>query len=257
MSLLSETDDYDLIFAALKNPTRRQILLLLEQKGEATFTDIQNAINLTDTGLLSYHLKELGILVEQSSRGKYSLSEIGQTSMNLLNKVEKDKEQTKKTVQKEVGNYISTYVNKTVILACLIIVNLIVPLTVDIIASVQTITESIPTWQLATWTLVAFLGMLAGLVLFVVYDRHYYSKNMKTNLIHAAAFAAGISAVMLLTANNTIGFVQSTLATSMSTAARAELFAAVQWSIVIIRTTAYMLAALLIAYGFNKRAKKR
>ena len=66
---LAETDEYDRIFAALKHPLRRQILLLLEEKGEASFTEIQKATGVNDTGLLSCHLKELGTLLEQSERG--------------------------------------------------------------------------------------------------------------------------------------------------------------------------------------------
>ncbi|MBN2259997.1 MAG: hypothetical protein JW702_05615, partial [Clostridiales bacterium] len=74
------------------------ILVFLEQTGEASFTDIQNAVNVNDTGFLSYHLKKLNLLVEQSSRGKYNISEIGQTSMVLFRKVELEQERTSKIV---------------------------------------------------------------------------------------------------------------------------------------------------------------
>jgi len=67
--------------SSLKHPVRRQILLLLEEKGEASFTEIQKAVGVNDTGLLSYHLKELGTLVEQSERGKYDLSEMTLVSL--------------------------------------------------------------------------------------------------------------------------------------------------------------------------------
>ena len=55
---LAETNEYDEIFAALKHPIRRRILLLLEEQGEASFTDIQKAVDIPDTGLVSSHLKE-------------------------------------------------------------------------------------------------------------------------------------------------------------------------------------------------------
>jgi DNA-binding transcriptional ArsR family regulator len=42
---LTETDEYNRIFVALKHPVRRQILLLLEEKSEASFTEIQKAIS--------------------------------------------------------------------------------------------------------------------------------------------------------------------------------------------------------------------
>jgi DNA-binding transcriptional ArsR family regulator len=63
---LAETNEYNVIFTALKHPVRRQILLLLEQQGEVSFTDIQSAVGIGDTGLMSYHLKELAPLVERS-----------------------------------------------------------------------------------------------------------------------------------------------------------------------------------------------
>ncbi|NWG10591.1 helix-turn-helix transcriptional regulator, partial [Candidatus Bathyarchaeota archaeon] len=53
--MATETNEYDVIFAALKHPVRRQILLFLEQKGEASFTEIQKAVSIDDTGLISYH----------------------------------------------------------------------------------------------------------------------------------------------------------------------------------------------------------
>ena len=64
----AEADEYDEIFAALKHPVRRQILLFLEERGEASFTEVQGAVSIEDTGLMSYHLKELAPLVEQSER---------------------------------------------------------------------------------------------------------------------------------------------------------------------------------------------
>ena len=91
---MAETSEHDAIFTALKHPVRRQVLLLLEQKGEESFTEIQEAIGTNDTGLISYHLKELVPLVEQTARGKYCLSEIGQTSIVLFRKVEREKQRT-------------------------------------------------------------------------------------------------------------------------------------------------------------------
>jgi DNA-binding transcriptional ArsR family regulator len=38
---LAETGEYDRIFSALKHPIRRQILLFLELKGEASFAEIK------------------------------------------------------------------------------------------------------------------------------------------------------------------------------------------------------------------------
>ena len=99
---LADSDEYDEIFAALKNPIRRQILLVLEQKGEVSFTNLQQAVGISDTGLMSYHLKELASLVEQSEKGKYRLSQTGQAGIALFQKVETQRNQTGIAVHREL-----------------------------------------------------------------------------------------------------------------------------------------------------------
>ncbi|MCW4034083.1 MAG: helix-turn-helix domain-containing protein [Candidatus Bathyarchaeota archaeon] len=250
---MTETDDYDLIFAALKNPIRRQILQFIEQKGEASFTDIQNVIGITDTGLLSYHLKELNLLVEQSSRGKYALSEIGQTSMTLFNKVEKEQARTRKIVQKEVDNYISAHFKASVILAALILGSFCIPLSADILVSVQTIINTLPLWQFIVLQLAAFSGAVLCLALFVWYDRRYHSKTQKTNLIHTTLFAVVMSLIVLLTGYSTYNFTQATIEISPIPTASNEILLITM----ILRTVAYLATAPLIVYAFNKKAKNR
>ena len=250
---MTEPSDYDSIFAALKNPIRRQILILLEQKGEASFTDIQNAVGINDTGLLSYHLKELNILVEQSSRGKYALSEIGQTSMTLFNKVEKERMRTSKIVQKEVDSYVSTHFKKAAILAALVIDSFFVPLAADIIVSVQTVVESLSLWQLAGLQLIAFSDITLCLALFVWYDRHYNSKNQKTNIVHAVIFAVSVSLVLLLSGYSTYNFAQTTVALTPTTADSSQLLL----MLLILRVIAYLVSAPLIVYAFNRLSKRR
>jgi DNA-binding transcriptional ArsR family regulator len=246
--LLTETSDYDSIFAALKNPIRRQILILLEQKGEVSFTDIQNAVGINDTGLLSYHLKELNLLVEQSSRGKYSLSEIGETSMALFRKVEREQERT----SKQVRNEIERYVGKIFFIFPIIALTWAIPTCVDIFISVENVSAgNLPLWQLAGSHLAGFSGMILGLILFVFYDRHYYSKNLKTNLIHATVFAIAASLWVLLTFSSIHNFTQTTLSMAVTADNIGN-----QWLMVILRTVSFLATALLVTYGINKLAKR-
>jgi len=246
--LLTETSDYDSIFAALKNPIRRQILILLEQKGEASFTDIQNAVGINDTGLLSYHLKELNLLVEQSSRGKYVLSEIGQTSMVLFRKVEREQERT----SKQVRNEIEGYVGKIFFILPIIAIAWMIPTSVDIFVSVQSMSAgNLSLLQLAGLHFAGFSGMTVGLILFVFYDRHYYSKNLKTNLIHATVFAAAASLLVLLTFSSIHNFTQATLSMTVTAGNSGN-----QWVIVFLRTVSFLAAAPLVTYGINKLTKR-
>jgi DNA-binding transcriptional ArsR family regulator len=186
---LTARDDYDRIFAALKHPIRRQILLLLEEKGEATFTEIQKAVGVNDTGLLSYHLKELGILLEQSERGKYALSDIGRASMVLFRKVEREKRASESATQ----NHLERIVGEIVFLFFIVGVTFLAPLSVDIYLSVQTVFSSSLANQIVLTFLASLLGMIFGAILLLFYDRHYFSKNPRTNAVHSLLFAVAIS----------------------------------------------------------------
>jgi DNA-binding transcriptional ArsR family regulator len=183
---LAASNDYDEVFAALKHPIRRQILLLLEDKGELSFTEIQNALGLSDTGLISYHLKELATLIEQSGRGKYSLSEVGRASMTLLRKVEMEKDKTSKAVHGELEKLFG----EAIFLFLIFGISLIAPLSVDISLSVENIGQlGVSIGQLFFSNLIGLLGMIFGVLLFIFYDRHYFTRNLRRNIIHATIFA--------------------------------------------------------------------
>ncbi len=245
---LTETNEYDAIFTALKHPIRRQILLLLEQKGEASFMDIQNAVGITDTGLMSYHLKELAPLVEQSARGKYRLSEIGQTSIALFRRVEREKQGTSKAVRREVERWAGI----VVFLFLIVGVALMAPLTVGIYTSAENLiaTSDLPLGFMVGMYLAGLSGMVLGIILFVFYDRHYFTKNIKTNAIHSLIFAAGISLLLIPSAYLTYSFEMATLSlASPSRAGTGLLF-------MILLAVSSLASAPPVAYGIGRLAKR-
>lgn len=71
----------------LSHPLRREILSNLSEKGECSFTDLMNALNV-DTGKLSFHIRSLGAFVEQTSTGKYKLSKAGENAIRLIKDLE-------------------------------------------------------------------------------------------------------------------------------------------------------------------------
>ena len=71
------------ILSALSHPTRRGILLILNEKNECSFTDLMNALNI-DTGKLSFHIRNLAGFVDQTNSGKYRLSKMGENAVRLL-----------------------------------------------------------------------------------------------------------------------------------------------------------------------------
>lgn len=236
---MTESDGYDEIFAALKHPIRRQILLLLEDKGEASFTEIQNVLKLSDTGLISYHLKELATLVEQSRRGKYSLSEVGHASITLFRKVEMEKDKTIKVVHRELEQFIG----KIVFLFFIVGVTLIAPLSADIYFSVETIYQSgLSLEQASIVFFVGLLGMIVGVLLFVFYDRHYFSRNLGKNVIHTTIFAIALAALSMLSVYMVHSFEQVTLTNSEAPVL----------SLGAIRSASLMIVAPIVAYVIGK-----
>ena len=75
------------ILSILSHPLRREILLNLSEKGEASFTDLLNLLKV-DTGKLSFHLRSLEVFIEQTPTGKYKLSRAGENAVRVVHDVE-------------------------------------------------------------------------------------------------------------------------------------------------------------------------
>ena len=68
----------------LKDETRRQIVLLLNEQGSLTYTELLDRLEVVSTGLLNYHLKVLGDLLTKNGEEKYVLTEKGKLASRLL-----------------------------------------------------------------------------------------------------------------------------------------------------------------------------
>lgn len=75
------------ILSVLSHRIRRDILLMLAEKGESSFTDLMNAL-LVDTGKLSFHIRSLAPFIEQTEGGKYKLSRAGENAVRVIRDVE-------------------------------------------------------------------------------------------------------------------------------------------------------------------------
>jgi len=75
------------ILIVLSHALRREILLNLSEKGECSFTDLMNALNV-DTGKLSFHIRSLAAFLEQTDAGKYKLSKVGENAIRLIRDLE-------------------------------------------------------------------------------------------------------------------------------------------------------------------------
>jgi len=70
----------------LKDPTRRKIVQHLSSKGQLTYMELMNLLEITNTGKFNYHLKILADLIQKEDDGRYSLTERGQLASQLLQK---------------------------------------------------------------------------------------------------------------------------------------------------------------------------
>ena len=68
----------------LKDETRRNIVLLLNEKGTMSYTELMETLGFLTTGLLNYHLKVLDDLITKNETGQYMLTEKGKLSSKLL-----------------------------------------------------------------------------------------------------------------------------------------------------------------------------
>ena len=74
------------VFKTLNRQKRRDILRFIDERHEATFTEIMNSVKVEDSSSLSYYLNALTPLVVQNG-GKYRLSELGYDVCNLMSKI--------------------------------------------------------------------------------------------------------------------------------------------------------------------------
>lgn len=82
----TEEDTYNIIFKAMQHPIRRRILRNLNEN-PITYTEIQRDLNI-DNGLLNYHLDAMNSLITKNNEEKYTLSEFGRATVNLVRGVE-------------------------------------------------------------------------------------------------------------------------------------------------------------------------
>lgn len=81
--MVADQDNVSRLLSVLSHPLRREILLRLNENGEQSFTDLMNFLNI-DTGKLSFHIRSLAGLIEQTPTGKYVLTKPGENALRLL-----------------------------------------------------------------------------------------------------------------------------------------------------------------------------
>jgi hypothetical protein len=84
------------LYKILKDENRQTIIGILEAKGAVSYTELLEASETGSTGLLNYHLKVLGDLVEKNSAGQYLLTEKGKVASSVLHNFPPQADQARK-----------------------------------------------------------------------------------------------------------------------------------------------------------------
>lgn len=78
------SSELDALHKMLKDKTRRKIIILLNERGSLSYTDLKGSLEITNNGLLNFHLKVLNDLLTKNDHGQYILTERGKSASNLL-----------------------------------------------------------------------------------------------------------------------------------------------------------------------------
>jgi len=75
------------ILLILSHKIRRDILLILLEKKELSFSELMTILEI-DTGRMSFHLRNLKLFLDQTPTGKYKLNRFGQKALGILKDIE-------------------------------------------------------------------------------------------------------------------------------------------------------------------------
>ena len=99
----------------LKDETRQRILLLLNDRGSVSYTDLMTEVGIGSTGKLNYHLKILNGLIAKNE-GKYSITEKGKLAIRLMEEFCERKSQSEQDAPFPKGYYLVVGLFSTVFL---------------------------------------------------------------------------------------------------------------------------------------------
>lgn len=100
----------------LKDETRQRILLLLNDRGSLSYTDLMTEVGIGSTGKLNYHLKILNGLIAKNEGGQYSITEKGKLAIRLMEEFCEKKSQSQQEVSFPKAYFIVVGIFSTILL---------------------------------------------------------------------------------------------------------------------------------------------
>lgn len=84
--MAEDQENVSRVLSVLAHPIRQQILRIICDKGETSFTDLMNALDI-DTGKLSFHMRSLKPFLDPTKSGKYKLNRAGEDAIRIIRDV--------------------------------------------------------------------------------------------------------------------------------------------------------------------------
>jgi uncharacterized RDD family membrane protein YckC len=81
--LQSERDAVGDFFKTLSHPVRREMIRLLYERIELSYTELLNELKI-DEGQLNFHLRAMKVLLDHSGDGRYKLNNIGKAAYHMI-----------------------------------------------------------------------------------------------------------------------------------------------------------------------------
>jgi len=116
---------------------------------------------------------------------------------------------------------------------------LLVPLSIDITSSVELVGQSnVSLVEVLVSNLFSLVGMLVGVLAFIFYDRHYFTRVLRRNVVHATIFAIIPALILISSVYFQYVFVQ---ASSMRDGS-------LMWSAGVLRSILFLIVTPIMTY---------
>jgi len=96
------TDMVGDFFKALSHPARREIIRLLHDRIDLSYSELLNEMKI-DEGQLNFHLRAMKDLLDHRGDGRYKLSEVGKAAYHMINDITRVLDTTDYLVKPQVG----------------------------------------------------------------------------------------------------------------------------------------------------------
>ena len=83
-----EFGELDYILQVISNKIRRDVIKVLAEKGELTYTDLMKEVGIEDSGTFGFHLRKMRRMLDKNDIGQYKLNDLGRKAYEIIKNLE-------------------------------------------------------------------------------------------------------------------------------------------------------------------------